>query len=396
MRILQLCTYPLEVPRHGGQIRASEMRAVLRSHDHDVRTVAVYAEGTYASAATGRYDIVLSPEATGRVPASPYLSDLETGQRLASEPVAYARLEDIVRKFRPEVVMLEQPYLWPAARRMLRDGRGASFKIVYSSQNIEAKLKEEVLVGCGFATVAEATREVDQLERELAQAAQLCIACTQDDCRQLQQFGASKVLVAENGSLERRPDPGVLKDWKDHLAGVPFALFVGSGHPPNAHGFWEMFAPSLAFLAPDQCVIAVGGVGELLVQHECYLRWEQVNASRLRCTGVLGDAALAALLRLSACVILPITTGGGSNIKTAEALINGNIVIGTSASFRGYSGVAGLSGVNIADQPQDFRRLVSSALAGNLAGSTGRDVSQRQAYTWSATLSGVAAELARL
>jgi hypothetical protein len=396
MRILQLCTYPLEMPRHGGQIRASELRAALRSHGHDVWTVAVYAEATYAGAATGKYDIALSPDLTGRVLGSPYVSDLETGRRLAAEPIAYGRLEAIVRKFRPEVVMLEQPYLWPAVRRLQQDGRGAGFKIVYSSQNIEAKLKAEVLVGCDSTTVAEAVRKVDRLERDVAQAAQLCIACTQDDCRQLQEFGATRVVVAENGSWERRPDPGVVKDWTRHLAGVPFALFVGSGHPPNAHGFWEMLAPSLAFLAPDQCVIAVGGVAELLVRHESYLRWEQINASRLRCTGVQDDAALAVLLHLCTCVILPITTGGGSNIKTAEALINGNIVIGTSNSFRGYSGVAGLSGVYVANEPQEFRGLVSSALAGTLAGKQGHDQARRRAFTWSETLSGVAGELVRL
>ena len=57
MRVLQLTVYPIEQPRHGGQARCANLRAVLRAHGHDVRTMAVYEPEHYGGEALGAHDI---------------------------------------------------------------------------------------------------------------------------------------------------------------------------------------------------------------------------------------------------------------------------------------------------------------------------------------------------
>ncbi len=392
MRILQLSTYPLAMPRHGGQIRAAELRRVMETAGHEVRSIAVYPAESYGGAAVGDHDVAFPIGSTFRNPSTPYLSDVDAGRYLAGDTNAYARFCTEVRTFGPDVVMLEQCFLWPAVRRLLEEIPETRFKVVYSSQNMESELKREVLRGVPEAVVTTAVREIAALEADLARAAHLAIACTDADASALKSLGARNVLVAANGSSRKTASEQTLQSWKDHLKDARFALFVGSGHPPNADGFWTMFAPSLAFLAPDQCVIAVGGVGTLLPRHETFQRWDQINASRLRCAGMLEDESLAALLALAACVVLPIAGGGGSNIKTAEALINARLVIGTSASFRGYTGVDRLQGVHRADEPLQFRRLVKAALDGELAGCNAGNP-DRDAFLWTSTLARVSMAL---
>jgi hypothetical protein len=392
MRILQLSTYPLAMPRHGGQIRAAELRRVMEAAGHEVRSIAVYPAESYGGAAVGDNDVAFPVGSAFRNPSTPYLSDVDAGRYLAGDADAYSRFCKAMHAYQPDIVMLEQCFLWPAVRRYLGENPGRTFKLVYSSQNMESELKREVLRGVPEPVVTSAVREIAMQEAELAQAAHLQIACTDADAYALKNLGARNVLVAANGSSRKSAGEQTLRNWKDHLKDTRFALFVGSGHPPNANGFWTMFAPSLAFLAPDQCVIAVGGVGTLLPRHEAFKHWDQINASRLRCPGMLEDESLAALLALATCVVLPITGGGGSNIKTAEALINAKVVIGTSASFRGYAGVDRLAGVYRADEPIRFRRLVKAALDGELAGCAAGNA-DREAFLWTSTLSNVSIAL---
>jgi len=164
-----------------------------------------------------------------------------------------------------------------------------------------------------------------------------------------------------------------------------FALFVGSAYPPNVRGFWQMFAPSLAFLAPDERVVVAGGIGGIIMELREARVWERINASRLECVGPQSEADLAALLALASCIVLPITIGGGSNIKTAEAIFSGKLVVGTTTSFRGYEGMPPFPGVHSTDDPAEFRGLVRRALDGTLP-QPAPERNVRRRVLWSETL----------
>jgi hypothetical protein len=53
---------------------------------------------------------------------------------------------------------------------------------------------------------------------------------------------------------------------------------------------------------------------------------------------------------------------GGSNLKTAEALISGLPVVGTSQAFRGFADFADLPHIAVADTPEAFAAGIRHAL----------------------------------
>lgn len=396
MRILQLATYPSRIPRHGGQARVSNIRAVLAAAGHEVHSLAVYEPENYGGDALEPHDIEFPLDSPFRHAKLPFLTDCASGQFLAGDERAWRAFAQAMKRFAPQVVSLEQPWLLPAVMRWRTEHPERPVALVNSSQNIEAPLKREILADWPGAEVEMAVRRIEALEREAAQVCDLSIACTEDDAAELVAMGARRVVVAGNGIVERTVDPQRVADWNWHLGGRRLALFVGSAYPPNAEGFWEMFAPSLAFLAPDQRILGVGGVSGLVTAHPEYKRWEGINASRFVPAGIQSEEALGALLALAACIVLPITKGGGSNIKTAEAVHTGKPVVGTTKSFRGYERVLALPGVHRADEPAEFKRLTRAALDEALPAAGPDDRALRDSVLWRETLKGLPAEFAAL
>ncbi len=373
MRVLHLTTYPVAIPRHGGQARVANILATYAAAGIESRFVAVYQpeiygpDGVYGADSVGPHDIPFPRDSVHRRRDLPLCTDLASGQFAAADPVAWAHFEEQLVRFRPDVVQLEHPWLWPVVARARREGRVAPFRVVYSSQNVEAPLKRHVLEGTDPVVVERVTDEIETLERVVVRNADLVVAVTPRDAATYRAWGAERVLVARNGIAERVVDPPVVAEWRRKLRGVDFALFVGSAYPPNLVGFWDMFAPSLAFLAPHQRIAVVGGITQILTLDARFAAWREVNASRLLLLGEQDERVLGALLRLASCIVLPITVGGGSNIKTAEAIFARTLVVGTTVSLRGYEDVvAELSGIYCADEPATFRRLVKAALDGGL------------------------------
>jgi glycosyltransferase involved in cell wall biosynthesis len=113
--------------------------------------------------------------------------------------------------------------------------------------------------------------------------------------------------------------------------------------------------------------------------------------------GVLDDEDLAAVKSLAHEFLLPIGAGGGSNIKTAEALYSGKPVVCTSTALRGFEDYRALPEVIVADSPPKFQAAIRSVLgrkgrAESVAGF--RDV--REGLTWEACLSTVPREVLRM
>lgn len=396
LRVLQLSTYPARIPRHGGQARVASIRAILEGAGHEVRTLAVYEPEHYGSEAVESHDIAFPMTSAFRERALPFCSDYASGEFLAGDERAFQKFASVVTRFAPDIVTLEQPWLWPGIARLRREVPDLAFKIVYSSQNIESPLKREILANLSGSDVEAIVTRIETRQREVAAASDLTIACTDSDAAVLRDFGARRVAVAHNGIVARDADPRMVSDWEWHLGGRQFALFVGSAYPPNGVGFWEIFGPSLAFLAPGQCILAVGGVSGLLVQHAEYSAWQGINDSRLIRAGFQSEEALAALIALASCVVLPITRGGGSNIKTAEAIHSGKPVIGTTKSFRGHERTLTLPHVYCTDEPAEFRRLVKATLDGSLPPCGDDNPALRRSVLWSETLAALPDEFAAL
>lgn len=104
------------------------------------------------------------------------------------------------------------------------------------------------------------------------------------------------------------------------------ALFIGSYFPGNIKGI-KWFCKDILPYVRINMTIAGSGMEKL--------REEIPNDNKLTIKGRVDD--LAQLYQNADLVILPITSGGGMKVKTAEALMWGKHIIGTPEALEGYN-----------------------------------------------------------
>jgi glycosyltransferase involved in cell wall biosynthesis len=230
---------------------------------------------------------------------------------------------------------------------------------------------------------------VAQLEREACQLAELTLAVSPADASAVERLGARRVLLASNGIDATSANPAVVEQWRRRLGGKRVGLFVGSGHPPNAAGFIHALGDALGFVPPDACLVAAGRMGEALTAHYATTRFPTLNTGRLHITGELDDEGLSAIKALASLYLLPIFEGGGSNIKTSEAILSGRPIIATSVSLRGFERYLSLPELTVADDRQAWVRSVREAFLRAETPAAPVDA-LRSALLWSETLSSVA------
>lgn len=367
--VLLLTTYPIIKPRHGGQIRARALADVYRSAGFRVSHLAVVDKGGFRKRALGALDIEF-PTGDPRwfidgtdVPGT---NDLRAGAFVAGSEEAYQRALSSIPE-RVDVFHLEQPWLLPLVRRLRTEARYASSAIVYGSQNIEAPLREGIFKRGALPLGAEVVARVHAVETEACRLADLSLAVSASDHETLQRLGARAVLRAPNGTEPWKANSRLVARWARNLKARRVALFVGSAHPPNIEGFIRAFGDALGCVPPDCRIVVAGGVGRELSHHYQRDRFSPLNRSRLEITGQLDDDDLAALKTLASVFLLPVFDGGGSNIKTAEAVYSGKPIIATSMSMRGYEAYLQLPEITIADTREDFQNAVRKALSPSAA-----------------------------
>ena len=389
--ILILGSYPCLAPMHGGQIRLAEIAAAYRRSGANVRVCSVFDGPSYAVQPHGPFDHIYPRESAFRQwkqQAVPLIDDLTGGHYAAQDPQAYQTLTQHLTQ--PLAILhIEQPWLLPLALRWRSEGLLQGTRLIYGSQNLEAPLKAAILRQYGIAQGDAIANEIDQLERQACREADLTLAVSESDRHTLQTYTDRPVLLAANGIAAWQASDTALKHWRERLPVAPFALFVGSAHPPNISGFFDMFGDSLGFLPPNTRLVVVGSVGPELLRHPRFQRWLPLNQSRLQVLGMVDDAALAAVKTLAHLFVLPITEGGGSNIKTAEALYSGTQVLGTPVSFRGFDKFLALPGVHQHAEPAAFRQTVYSLLQTPTPAPDLASQALRQTLLWQHTLACV-------
>ncbi|MBE7565875.1 glycosyltransferase family 4 protein [Acidithiobacillus thiooxidans] len=384
MRVLQVTPYPTVDPRHGGQIRASQIATELRAAGHEVKSFAIYVEEDYPNA--GEDDIPFNPDSKYWNPELPWLSDYFSGLFAVNDETTLFRLQSLVNSFRPHCVIVEHPWLFQAIHLVAQ----SDTILIYSSQNIEWRLKSKLLERLGHPERAELVSAIRKIEDFAALSAHLVIACTDADLQYYRDISGKKTfqgVVAGNGVEPFTCTEQRVADWYSFF-NRPMPVFVSSAHVPNAQGFWDMMAPGLTFLRPEEEILVVGGVSSIILNSTGFKNYSEVNLSRLNLAGTREKTELQALVKASHVVLLPITDGEGSNLKTAEALESGLPIVATSKAFRGFESAISLKHVQIADNPKDFRMAIRRSLnQPRLADLT--PVGMREKFYWKNQLSGL-------
>lgn len=353
MRLLQVNCFPTLAARHGGQRRADQTAKAIEAAGHQVHRVAVCT----ATEATSQpcepwFDLGAMPP-----PRHPFIINMDGARAIARSVSATAAFSALCEASRPDAVIFGLPWMWPAVLR-LPSVSERRIPLIYNCENIEAPLKRRILEETGFEATQLITAEIEALEREVASMAWGCAAVTEADVTQLRAWGAGRVVLAPNG-VEARP-----RDHLDRALPAPlrpehrYLLYIGSAHPPNLTGFRRVMPHVLEALRPDERIVAAGGVAHLI---STWLHEDgpvHLARDRLVLLPDVTDLALDALIHNASGLVLPMDSGGGSNLKTAEALHSGLPMVATKIAMRGYEAFADMDGVLIAESPQDCRAAI--------------------------------------
>jgi hypothetical protein len=133
---------------------------------------------------------------------------------------------------------------------------------------------------------------------------------------------------------------------------------------------------------PRKSFAVCGGVCHGILAHPLYNRFAPANSQRIQFFPKIEDTDLWSIKTKCHAVLLPIGTGRGSNLKTAEALVLGKWVIATPIAMRGYDAFLEAEGLIIANDSLAFRRAIAQALRDPLPTISEGSRTAREALYW--------------
>lgn len=266
---------------------------------------------------------------------------------------------DLARRLtgRYDMLLVEHPWCFDLAWQLRRHEACADAAIVYSAHNIESEMRETMWKSAGQWNRA-AQRLVAQVrehEFDCARRADLCLATSENDAAVLRASGARQLLVLPNGV-----HPLAARDPNAAHPAQPYLMFVASSHGPNVTGFSRWFAAPLDMLPAGSAIVLAGTVGRMLRRDRQYA--DEFARGRLIDAGFMDRAQLDQYLLHSNGVVLPISAGGGTNLKTAEALMSLRPVLATSFAMRGFEAWGERPRVQVLDDAAEFRQAAARLL----------------------------------
>ncbi|MCL5113389.1 MAG: glycosyltransferase [Patescibacteria group bacterium] len=400
-RILMIGTYPIINPRHGGQKRVKAIYDLYkRAHIGDVKYASVIVEKYYQI--HGRNDIPISESLSNKIDKSPFLTDLLCGKAIYEDKKVREKFIKLIHKFKPTIIEIEQVYGYLGLKRLL-DDIGYQGLLINSSQNIETLMKRDIykLQNLDLRTQSKTLKMIQNAETKLAQASVLNVAVSKSDAIYMKKhYKAKHVIVAQNGMYQLKSKKRYIRKWQKYFANHQvehIILFVGSGHLPNMTGFFDILGKNVSFIPRNTRLVVVGGVSDLINNNLKQDSAEDICLTlRIELLGQRSEDDLMALINIADTIILPITQGGGSNLKTAEALLSLKPIVATKYAFRGYEEYSNLPGVYITDSSQVFCDKILQAIKSDTPKLYTSRYSAVKAVLWENTLSTLLQEIKKL
>ena len=384
MKILTLSTYPIAMPRHGGQHRLRNIVDAYKAAGHQTQSIGVLGSITYPS------EQGFLPSPTGsemaRHIANPFLmEDWAIGKIASVDDHFFSSLCAQIVEI-PDLIHVEQPWLFAFAQRYVAERAGKPVKLLYGSQNIEHVLKRRIVgTYLGKSSAEECERLVLQCELEAVDGADMIGAVSTDDAAWLQKHTSCEVFVAANGVRDRPTTQEGIREANLVKGHFKNALYCASAHPPNVVGFFEMFGRGVGCLSPDQRLVVAGSAGPNIKSDARFSRAPGLAKHYLD-VGEVSEECLQGLLHTAHVIVLPITQGGGTNLKTAEALWAGRRVVATPIAMRGFEHFEASPGVTVCAEALDFRHAIRAAMAEPPLELTNEDHLARRSLLWESTL----------
>jgi hypothetical protein len=343
VKILQLTTYSLRSLDHGGKLRSYHIREALR-RKHTVETLSIQ-WGSHDS--INDFEVSLWSQGWDQFELSNLFKDWGINLYLNSNDQLFHAIAQRISEYQPDILWLEQPYLWPLIERLF-DKADISRKIpiVYSSQNIEFEMKADIYSKYLPETIAtKAANIVANIERKCILNSQFALAVCLRDAEFVQKINANiEVQVRKNG----HEIPGELSNpiWERTVNESDFNwVYIGSAHPPNVEGLIEFISKiNVLGKRPDLKFWIIGSVGETQAIQNSVANGP---SGVFHILGRLDQQDIDAIIRKSCGIFLPVYAGGGSNLKTAQALLSNKYIAASNFAFRGFEEYINEKGVHL-------------------------------------------------
>lgn len=378
MNILVISPFPFVPAHHGGQLRVKAMFDYFVGRGDHVQAIGVKSNWSYPD--QGGFDPQPTKESVKSVYDGP--SDMFSygmGLLYGTDDTYYQSLAKKVT-FVPDIVILEHPWLFDFTKRYISNLKKKPF-LIFDAHNVEHILKKGILenVNLSHEIVKDCVDRIRLLEKSVAEFADLVVTVSYSDAKWFKSEVSTPVITVENG----------ISDWDRNLVDCSldlpneFCLFCGSSHLPNKLGFFH-FLGGTAFgsLNFDQRIIIAGAVGNS-IERDRNLDRTACLREKLLIMGEIDDSMLTVLRNRAKVIILPIEFGGGTNLKTAEALLSGKYVVASRMAMRGYSKFENAPGVFIADSRADFKKMLRKAMSLPLLKLDAESVNERRKVLWS-------------
>ena len=266
-----------------------------------------------------------------------------------------------------DIVIHESPFTLPYDRTLGEDGKPR----IYDAYNVESRLFAQMLRGEAGRKAVEFIRF---LEESLAAASSLVLAtCEEERHVFVTEFGVDvdRTMLAPNGF-----EPAVAPEAPGHEVSRngagPYAVFMGSAHPPNVEAalfIVEHVAPAL----PDLEFRVMGAVcGQL----------PKALPRNVKSLGFVAEADKRRQLEGCAAAMNPLFSGAGTNLKMLDYMAAGAPIASTPVGARGLALEHGVD-VFISerrDYVETLRAVVRSPAARGV-GTTARRKAFAE-YTW--------------
>jgi len=384
LNILTVSTYPFEEPLHGGQHRIANIVRELVEDGHRVNSIGVLGSEGYPPTPGFEPYPGLNP-LTAYIENPFLMDDWAIGKLFANDPNYYSALARHATDHY-DLIFVEQPWLFDFARKLAQQQSGSKPTLVYGSQNIEGRLKHSILnTYLDADTAKQGAALVEATEREAIKFADLVVCVSESDRDWIATLTQKDVIIACNGVVDRLVDLAGIAEANRYSGGHKFALYCASAHPPNINGFRHYFGQGLGALSPFDRLVIAGGAGPVIAHAPWFRRAGNLEDTCIP-TGPVPETCLSGLLLTAHCIILPLSEGEGTNLKTAEALWAGKHIVGTTVAFRGFEEFADAPGVRIADNPADFVAALRDAMSAPPLRLDENEIACRKSVLWTRRL----------
>jgi Glycosyl transferases group 1 len=259
------------------------------------------------------------------------------GLYLSNSERAVQFLAKQLSDLKPDIVVLEGPWLWPLLKRA-KERIHFTFIEIYSCHNIESKILPRIHEGDETFLVQIATHFLKQLEEEIVANVHAVVTLSNEDFEEISRFSPRQVIQASNGA--RVIPPALLDSIRYRKILSPREknyVFISSNWEPHVIGLRKLvLALSETASSKPMKITVVGSIFESFSQYGVNRVHEIAKNIKIEFLGRIKQSKLSVLQARTDCFILPVEYGGGRGIKTSEALMTGKNIIGTSAAFRGF------------------------------------------------------------